>query len=71
MDITRVECSAMRLKLPMAHELKQGDGACKATALFAFFRGDFVPVFESYPSIYSVFCPCHLEILHVEAPKVL
>ena len=50
---------------------KHGDGACKATALFAFFRGDFVPVFESYPSIYSVFCPCHLEILHVEAPKVL
>ena len=50
---------------------QQGDGACKATALFAFFRGDLVPVFESYPSIYSVFCPCHLEILHVEAPKVL
>ena len=38
---------------------------------FAFFRGDFVLVFESYPSIHSVFCPCHLEILHVDAPKVL
>ena len=53
------------------HTHKHGYGICRATALFAFFRGDLVPGFESSHSIYSVFCPCHLEILHVDAPKVL